>query len=191
VIYTPTDEGQDIGCLTVVSEDPFEPEINLSLSGSGTVASNQVVDLDILSFSATGKVKRRRDVTISLEIRNAGTLDEPRQATVVGVQNGTEAFSETKMVSAPVQGSTQYLFGPFTPKVVGDIEWSVTISDDDPDEDTATSVTRVIKGRFWREDDTRRDRIEWSDSDSYDDPDEDTATSDSQERMFWKDDDTE
>jgi len=111
-----------------------------------------VFDLDIRGFQATKQVKleRVKPIRIKLTVRNVGTTNEvaPTQATVVGVQNGTVIFGETRAVHDPVgNGQSRFEFGPYTPTAPGDITWTATISDGNPDDDTATAVTRVTPRR--------------------------------------------
>jgi hypothetical protein len=50
----------------------------------------------------------------------------------------------TMEVSDPVgDGRTRFDFPPYTPTAAGDILWTVTIDDDDADDDTAMATTLV------------------------------------------------
>jgi hypothetical protein len=50
------------------------------------------------------------------------------------VGNGRTTFDDGSVPSIP----------PFVPTVAGDILWTATIDDDDPDIDVATAVTTVV-----------------------------------------------
>ena len=60
----------------------------------------------------------------------------------VGMQNSEVVHSETINVSIGKRQSV-FNFSPYTPTVDGDIVWTVTIDDDDPDADVATASTTV------------------------------------------------
>ena len=106
-----------------------------------------MLDLDIARFRATKRVSltgNKNTVEISLAVANNGTIDDVCPATVVGMQNSTEAYNETIDVSDAIgKGSTAFDFQPFTPISDADIVWTVTIEDDDPDVDAATAGTTV------------------------------------------------
>ena len=65
-------------------------------------------------------------------------------ATIIGSQNGVEVYNETQSVSDGVgNGRTTVDFMSYTPSVSGDITWTATIADGDPDDDVATASTVV------------------------------------------------
>jgi hypothetical protein len=155
-------------------------------------STGDVVDLDIACFRVTKQVHLSRGskkikpkkIHIKLTVQNNGAVDEPRTATVVGVQNGVEIYNESLEVSAPpdekakkttvmqwnrlpralrhrwqkysgnlsaghwdcrCEKSSQqtFRFPPFRPATTGDITWTVTIFDDDPDCDGRIAITKV------------------------------------------------
>jgi hypothetical protein len=63
------------------------------------------------------------------------------------MQDGVLVYDKTLMVSDALgQGGSKFVFPPYDTKilgVVGDITWTVTIADDDPDLDEATATTSV------------------------------------------------
>jgi len=70
-------------------------------------------------------------------------------ATVIGVQlqdgGAVEVYRETMDVSDPAgNGRTKFDFPSFTPDAAGDVNWTATIADDDPDDDVATATTTVV-----------------------------------------------
>ena len=103
------------------------------------------VDLDISAFRITGQIRGLPGtVTIRLDVRNNGTVVGSRPATVVGVRNNEQVYSETRQVSDAVGGgSTAFNFTSFPVTVPGNITWTATIADDNPDVDQATATTRV------------------------------------------------
>jgi PKD repeat protein len=108
----------------------------------------QAVDLDIVRLRVTNRVKLKqvRPISIKLVIKNRGSVDEPRLAMVVGVQNGDEVYAELLLVSDPVgHGHTTIEFPPYQPTEEGAILWTAQIADDDPDLDEATATTTVGK----------------------------------------------
>ncbi len=147
VTYTPLDLGPDSGCLEISSNDPDEPIVELALSGTGVDAPQ--LDLDIVGFKVNKRfslTKGRDAIGITLTVKNDGAINsQTRPATVIGVQNGDQVYGETLPVSDAVgDGRSRFDFPSFTPTELGDITWTATIADDDPDIDTATAVTRVV-----------------------------------------------
>jgi len=148
VTYSPTDAGTDDGCLSIDSNDPGAPSITLSLTGNGTVTpQSSTVDLDISRFSVSKRasLKRMTTVGIKLVVVNSGTTDGSAPATLVGTQGGAEVYNQTITVSVPAGSTGRYKFPEYLPTAMGEINWTVTIADEDPDDDTATAVTTVAR----------------------------------------------
>jgi hypothetical protein len=143
ITYTPVDEGLDHGCLVIENNDPNKDRVELNLSGHGAAP----VDLDVQSFEVINKVKlsNLEPIKIELIVRNPSSAnDSARRATVVGVQNVFEVYHEKMMVFDLVGGSgTRWSFPAFRPTNLGNIEWIVTVDDDDPDVDSATTLTII------------------------------------------------
>jgi hypothetical protein len=149
VDYMPLDVGDDAGTLDLASNDPDQPLVMVPLAGSGVEAPPLVVDLDIAQFKVTKRVRLAnvKPIGIQLTVRNAGLTNgtETRVATVTGVQGAVEVYRETLPVSDPAgNGRTRFNFPSFTPTAGGDINWTATIADDDPDDDVATATTTVV-----------------------------------------------
>jgi hypothetical protein len=148
VIYTPLDEGVDLGCLEIVSDDPDENPVLSQVTATGAQRPPVVVDYDISRFQTRTRValSRVRAVQPTLLVNNPRGFIEPRSATVVGMQNGVEIYNETVEVASSA-GLTRFpvVFPRYTPVALGRITWTVTIADDDPDIDQAIAVTKVVK----------------------------------------------
>jgi hypothetical protein len=167
VRYTPSGAGDDTGTLRITSNDPDEAEVPVALSGSGFTSSG-VVNLVVTEFDVTEHVRlgganptaqaddeedegggedgeNRTAVSIRVRFRNAGQTAQPRLATVTGVQNGIEVYSESETVSAPRsrrrRGSAT--FPPYVPTAAGVIRWTLVIADEVPDGSTARATTEV------------------------------------------------
>ena len=121
-----------------------------SASDTSTVTIEEevavVLDLDIAQFRVGKKVRldRVKPIGITLAVKNNGTVDGQAPATVVGTQNGIDVYNETLTVSDAVgDGRTKFEFPSYTPTSAGDIMWTATIADGDPDNDVATATTAV------------------------------------------------
>jgi hypothetical protein len=107
-------------------------------------------DLDIAQLQVTKRVrlsaKNPKLVSIKLVVSNRGEISaQSGTATVIGMQNGMEVYNKILQVSAPVgKGRTTWLLPDFIPDTAGDINWTVTIIDNDPDVDEATGTTTVV-----------------------------------------------
>jgi PKD repeat protein len=107
-----------------------------------------IVDLDIAQFKVTKRVRlaRVKPVGIQLTVKNNGTIEGDAPATVVGVQNGVEVYNETATVTDAVgNGRTKFDFPAYIPTDAGDIVWTATIADGDPDDDTELATTTVVQ----------------------------------------------
>jgi hypothetical protein len=123
-----------------------DDEGNTNAAGTtATISPVELLDLDIaaLRVSKTGRVgKSIGDITLVVE--NNGTVLGQAIATVVGVQEGFEVYRLRLNVFDDIgKGRTSFSFGSYTPISVGDIIWTVTIADGDPDIDQETAVTSV------------------------------------------------
>jgi hypothetical protein len=104
-----------------------------------------MLDLDITRFTATKRVSlsSNKTVKISLAVKNMGALDGECLATVIGMQGVNEIILDPINVSDAIgKGPTSYDL-TYTPINGGEIEWTVTVEDDDPDLDEATAGTTV------------------------------------------------
>ena len=134
-------------------DDSFTYTIVDGFGGSATATVTVTVieppqaDLDIAQFKVTKRVRlaRVRPIAIQLTVKNNGIVEGDAPATVIGVQNGVEVYNETLTVSDPVgNGRTKFDFPDFVPTAAGDIVWTATIADGDPDDDTAIATTTVV-----------------------------------------------
>jgi hypothetical protein len=146
VSYTPSGIGTDNGCFRITTDDPAASESLVNVSGTGT----QGTDLDVASFTATAKVSlaRKQAVAINLTIRNYGTVTTYNSiATVVGKVGTAEVYRQTLNVydAAGDTLATAFPFPAYQPTAVGTINWSVTVTDADPDVDARTATTTVTK----------------------------------------------
>ncbi len=104
-----------------------------------------LLDVDITRFSANVESKGRREaIKLKLEVKNSGSVSGVANATVVGVQNGVEVFSETTRVRARLRNRATRLRFFFVPTMPGEILWTATVADGDPDVDVATARTGVV-----------------------------------------------
>jgi hypothetical protein len=155
VEYLPAYLGDDAGALDLISNDPDSPTIVVPLSGSGVDDAEEVgdalpnpeLDLDIAKLAVRKRAWKRTGmpIAIRLMVQNGGAVEGDALATVVGIQNGIEVYKESRMVTDNAgQGKTAHKFPTYQPRRVGDIEWTATIEDGDPDDDVATTTTRVM-----------------------------------------------
>lgn len=110
--------------------------------------SAEMLDLDITNYTATKRVSlsRVKPVNIKLAVKNTGGVNggETCPATVVGIQDSSVVYNETIDVSDQIgKGKSIFEFPDYTPDAVGDIVWTVTVDDDDPDVDVAVAGTIV------------------------------------------------
>jgi hypothetical protein len=107
------------------------------------------LDLDIARCTTTKRVSiggKKDTVEITLAVVNAGTANSGKTcpANVIGMQDSVEVYNETMGVSDQIgKGKTIFQFPDYIPDAVGEIFWTATINDDDPDADVAVASTVV------------------------------------------------
>jgi hypothetical protein len=112
---------------------------------TATISPLQLLDLDIAALRVAQKGRVGKSIgDISLVVQNNGSVLGQAIATVVGVQEGIEVYRLRLNVFDDIgKGRTTFSFGSYTPTAAGDITWTATIADGDPDDDVATAVTSV------------------------------------------------
>jgi hypothetical protein len=110
-----------------------------------TVGAGVDLDIDRLTVPSSGRVGRALKA-VTINVRNNGTVNGIRTATLTGTQNNVQVYNQSLQVSDPVGGGTsQFAFPAYTPTATGTITWTVTINDDNPDVDVATGTTTVSR----------------------------------------------
>ncbi|MBI5375978.1 MAG: choice-of-anchor D domain-containing protein [Candidatus Schekmanbacteria bacterium] len=101
VDFTPSSAAASSATLQIASSDPDEATVSVNLSGTGTDTTIQSVDYDVKEFSVTKSVKLKegKSIKIKLVAENNGTTNEPRNATVKGIQNNAEIYNQTISIS--------------------------------------------------------------------------------------------
>ena len=126
--------------LTVTDDDD---NVN-SAQTTATISDPELLNLDINKFSVTKSTRVGKDVTIKLVVENNGTVLGQAIATVIGEQDGAEVYNRRLNVFDDIgKGTTTFKFQGYTAEASGDIVWTATIADGDPDIDEATAVTTV------------------------------------------------
>ncbi len=135
--------GQPLGEIVAVALTGYE-----GMFDDLTIDLAAAVDLDIARFQVSkhfSLAHGQAAIKIKLVVKNNGTVDQPRDATVVGQQGGVQIYNQTMAVSDPPGGGrTAWVFPPFTPAVPEGIVWTATIADDDPDIDHESATTKVV-----------------------------------------------
>jgi len=150
VMYSPADESTHSGCLEIYSNDPDENPVNLAVNGRGFVPAPQVADLDITNLRTSRRARlgtRTRPVSVKLTLINAGLIPSEGSATLTGTQQGQVVF-EAQMPTSIGPGERGVIIFPgYVPELPGEIEWRVSVADEDPDVDEATGTTLVVMGK--------------------------------------------
>ena len=137
VTFTPN-AGVTAGSFTYTVSDTG----GLTATATVNVNVQAGVDYTIARFRVPGNGRVGRALSaVSVNIANV-TGTAPRPATLVGEQNGITVYTQTLQVSDPPGGGTsQFAFPAYTPTTTGNINWTLTLQDDNPD--TATGTTSV------------------------------------------------
>jgi hypothetical protein len=84
-------------------------------------------------------------VSFRLRVANPGTVSGTANATLVGMRDHTQIYSQAISVTAsPGSEIKTFSFPPYKATATGVITWTVTIIDQTPDK--ATASTTVYKG---------------------------------------------
>ncbi|UCE17402.1 MAG: choice-of-anchor D domain-containing protein [Gemmatimonadota bacterium] len=135
VLFSPSSFGPQQDTLTITSDDPDEDRITLPVRGSGV--SETIPEITLSAYSHDfGRIAVGQTLDWELSISNEGTDD----LTVTSVQSSLSEFS---VVSPPFPqtvppGGMVPVLVRFAPLSVGDKDGVLTISSNDPDEDTIT-----------------------------------------------------
>ena len=144
---TPTSTFTSVPPTATSTGQPATPT-NTALPPTITPPVPGGLDLDIKNFKVSEEIelknKKTKPVRIRLDIKNSGSVNGDGVATVVGVQNGIEIYRVSMIVSDPIRGGhTRFMFPSYTPTVSGKIVWTVTVTDDNPDNDVKVKTTKV------------------------------------------------
>lgn len=156
-----------IGTSTFTSVPPTATNTSLPptatpISTVGTPAPSGL-DLDIRNFKVTSEIElkdkeKTKPIKIRLDVKNSGSVNGQGVATVIGIQNGIEIYNMSMVVSDPTGGGySRFSFPSYTPTVGGKIVWTVTLVDDNPDNDVRVKTTKVKDERDDDDDDDNDD----------------------------------
>ncbi|MDP3939278.1 MAG: hypothetical protein Q8R92_14235, partial [Deltaproteobacteria bacterium] len=102
-----------------------------------------------LSLGVTKRIKleKVKPVDVSVKVKNSADIACSMDVNVVGVQNWTEVYNETRLFDDPMGNANMKMdFPSYTPVVPGDILWSATTGDGDGDDQEETALTEVMNG---------------------------------------------
>jgi subtilase family serine protease len=103
-------------------------------------------NLGIVRFTASEEVHVGENVRLGLVVRNRGQAAGEAPATLVGMQNGVQVYSQTITVAAAAGKTATFAFGPYAPTAAGKIRWTVTLAGATSRAGTATATTKVGGG---------------------------------------------
>jgi len=135
-----TEDGVYSVVLTVTDNDSNTN----AASTTATISPLNLLDLDIAALSVSKTARGGKSISVKLKVENNGAVLGQAIATVTGVQNGQQVYHLRLNVYDDIgRGTTTFDFGSYTPTAAGDITWTATIADQDPDEDMAEATTSV------------------------------------------------
>jgi Abnormal spindle-like microcephaly-assoc'd, ASPM-SPD-2-Hydin len=147
VTYQPIDASTDTGSIVIASNDPVNPSVNVSLTGTGSPPVVGGVDIDIHELDVPERVsfQKPRVITPEAEVVNHSKIDGSATMTLVGVLNGVEVYRQVGTVFIKAGREAELKFPPYTPDRLasGTIIWTLTLQDEDPDVDQATARTAL------------------------------------------------
>lgn len=136
VTYAPVDPGTDSGALEITSDDPDEPTVSVTLSGTGELAPVADINLDPSSLDF-GTVTVGNTSTLTSQIQNLGTAD--LEVTAIGPTGGTSAEFSVSAPATPFTiavGGSQAISVTYAPTDATTDTGAIAIDSNDPDEPT-------------------------------------------------------
>ena len=128
--FSPADTGDVVGTLTIMSDDPDEPSLTISLSGKGGIL---VPDIALSSVEHDfGSVVLGSSADWFFSIGNEGLVDLTLQTVVCNIEEFTVVSPDFPLVLAPNTMASVLVL--FTPSSLEHVEGILTISSNDPDE---------------------------------------------------------
>ena len=148
VTFNPQAEGPITGTIDILSDDPQNAAINLTITGSVTAVPVPVIALMQKSLSL-GEIKVGNSITKTVTITNSGT--GPLTVTDIRSDIAGIAFSETQF-TVPA-GSSHDITVTFNPQAEGPITGTIDILSDDPQNAAINlTITGSITGPRTRSD---------------------------------------
>jgi hypothetical protein len=147
VNYAPEDTGDDAGILEIVSNDLDTSPLSVNLAGTGYQPRSLLSDLDIAGFRANKRLslKREKPVKIKVVVVNKSEISGSADVTLVGDGAGTlQSSMEIQKTISLAGGERATILFEYPVSAPGVITWRATILDDDPDNDTATTTTKIV-----------------------------------------------
>jgi hypothetical protein len=90
------------------------------------------------------KLSTGDESVVKVTIRKFGSATYVAQLTVTATQNGDPLFGTTQLVQQMASNGREVFEFAVMPIVLGDVVWSATILDADPDVDFDSSSTTVV-----------------------------------------------
>ena len=145
--------GRGAGFRQHHTNGPYSGTVSLPVQFDGSGSSDPdgaIVTYD-WDFDDDSTGAGHKPVVLKLVVKNNSTVEGTALATITGVQNGAQVYNETLTVTNGVGGGASTFDNEsvpailaFVPTAAGDILWTVTIDDNDPDLDEITAVTNVV-----------------------------------------------
>ena len=141
ITFAPQTAGPKNATLTILSDDPINPAINIPLEGSGVLRSSLELSAGNLRFSETAVGRRQ---TRTLRLRNSGGA--PLSILALSTSNDEFQLAETSALIAPGEFySVEITFAPTIPGIK--IESLVILSDDpiNPERQLSLTASAVLQ----------------------------------------------
>ena len=143
VAYSPINLGQDNCRIDLAIAEASDVTVPMNGEGVDVLPT----DLDIKQFKASKSVSLSKGsgiVSMNITIENNGTEEGPGLLTVIGEQNGVAFVHQVVEVRDAIgNGATRITLQSYIPTEAGEILWTATLQDGNPDDDVATATTNV------------------------------------------------
>ena len=159
VTFNPQSEGAITGTIDILSDDPENATISLTLTGSVTAIPVPVIAL-IRESVSLGEIEVGNRITETITIDNSGT--GPLTVTDIRSDIAGITFSETQF-TVPA-GQSHDITVTFNPQAEGAIAGTIDIQSDDPENATISlTLTGSVTGPLKRSDFDESGKIDFSD----------------------------
>lgn len=119
-------------------------DLQVPMSGEGVAALPTDLDITKFTVTRTADLSKGGIVTMEVTVKNNGTGAAHGTLTVFGQQGSTQFVHQVVQVSDPLGGGAMKIpLQSYVATTTGEIHWTATLVDGDPDLDQATATTVV------------------------------------------------
>ena len=146
--YKPVDATVDTGCIALANNDAATGTVNVTVSGTGAAATpppSTLTDFDITRFGVAKRLDISRGGVASPTVSVVAVVGGTATVAVSGADaNGVGVYSASQVVTLAAGATAKVKLPDFVPTAAGDLTFTATIDDQDPDTDLVSVPVKVV-----------------------------------------------